>query len=341
MNLKPKTLTSKQYLWNPASVPDVLPEFRSNTGIYEDTQEALNTMTNIVTGVNTVRKVLKKKKANLAFGLDVSIDKDTYSSDKYGFGPKYRHAILGQLHCSSQKDIEKSFRYWWPRCPFTAQPMRYIGSVNVGYHTWAFNALTEERLEYGHKLSPFVSDSLMSGPFECVYNFWIANDLNFERPLFPTCAVSMTRLSKYFDEEKVFDHAPFEKLFNEYQERALTGAKSTGLDISIPEGDINKVNFYVDIDQFDTDKEHIYTWDLEKKHKILKANGTFQMFGAARSQQEPKRPLAQNQYLLPHANMPVLSFNDAEADMTYQLYSRPFQQFITADTYGFVDSSCT
>lgn len=79
---------------------------------------------------------------------------------------------------------------------------------------------------------------------------------------------------------------------------------------------------------------------LEEAHPDLFASyEDYTMFGEPRSQQEPKRPWG-SRAKKPRRLTPTINYNDAEADMTYQLYfDLAYSDGYCA--YGKCDASCT
>jgi hypothetical protein len=90
------------------------------------------------------------------------------------------------------------------------------------------------------------------------------------------------------------------------------------------------------------DVEEHTGWELRKAHpEVFDSDCNFQLFGEARSQQDPKRYLCTNSYGGPHYQAPLLSWDDNENDITHQMYGCPRCVGIEHTIWGKMDSSNT
>lgn len=104
---------------------------------------------------------------------------------------------------------------------------------------------------------------------------------------------------------------------------------------------IERLEFKIDIDSVGEDYSLLDRADkvMESRPDLFKMTSDMTFFGTARSQQEPKRywmPLA----TVPTRMTPIVSWNDSNRDMTYQMYVNTSLND-GFKMYGLVDGSCT
>jgi hypothetical protein len=281
------------------------------------------------------------KQEDICYGLTT-----TFSDENKGFGGFYSAGFIPDISIfggDCKEDFNKKFKYYWPKDPFSGKYMQYLGSICLNLWPYILDALTSRKV-----------DDYWIRSFACGVNdvrwfdknnkywlhFWASEQNEFDSPI-PDCHVRMTvkNYSEFhlkFDlERRVHSDEEWNNFFKEWQETQCVKSSVKGENSFFNELNLR---FYWDglgklSDRKAESENGIFNWD----------RGDIKVYGNPASQQEPRRYISPNGYCGVRGCVPILSFNDGEADMTHQFYCDvPLMDNIShTRAYCKLDSSCT
>lgn len=303
----------------------------------------------------TLFESAKKQTAqkNLVFGLEADFsDVNTGNGGFFssGFVPSVLEIFGGIPH--KDETIERKFKFYWPKDPISGKYMSYLGSINLGYWPKILHDYTSKQKEGWYNLVSFAGgyktfDKYFRAGDYWLY-LWVSHQNEFDSVL-PDCHVRMIHQTGLWDKSCYYN----DKNKEEEENR------------KIKDGEIEMVKYFINFQKENCVETNIrgpakffsnirprFYWDgfrKEGQYRPDKENGIFdwhqgdcQVYGEARSQQEPRRYIY-GMHGDAHALTPIFSFSDSEHDMTHQFYvDAPFMDDISHKQYYCkLDSSCT
>lgn len=274
---------------------------------------------------------------------------------RFGKGrPKLRDQKIGGipdlrkcLYVNKSKKGVYNLAEIWPKCGACHEPMRFIGQFDM--LPWLLPihaAFGEVKSPHGRRYvesqigtgkltdhSSIFSDRMLH-VFACPEAGRHYCQPGFDSQIF----VSDVYKSTYFgvEEPKLLE------VDKEYTD-SIPKLKRNRDGLKIPTRKIEGWEFRLELDDFRNED-----WKDDKRlDGVINANPEvfcgiedFSLFGAPRSQQEPRRYFGMNSYGGPKRMTPLLSFSDSVDDFTYQFYC-DFDWSDGFEYYCKVDGSCT
>lgn len=337
-------LYSFMKLLNPNILPVHLPPYAEDrksshlTPLYKELED----------GYREVARLVGKKRRllEISWRLDYSLVDADQGHGCFGAIPDLRDFIAAR----SGDGVLKKLLYYWPR-DVKGRLMSYLGSVNAGSWVALMHRLLAVTVgEYRGEWSPYGVGEAVRGigdrTGETWFHFWVEDQPRIGGDPLPDCFIHVEHKDWSSPEDQEFLRAETERqnlaiplsLYESIFRRiAETTAATT---ICAPRGFLSepRLAFGVEADAID--------WKLHEKlcgHPLTGHDGDMTLFGTWRSQQVPHKWLSPNplptgvRYLVP-----LLNFNDTDADMTYQFSSDlPAYDRFAVQSFSKIEASCT